>query len=705
MMGGRSLSVCALLLSGVVAGNGNGSTNRNTDRYGGTNQNANRQANRNARTLSAGQPTYYPTSEPTYMPTWMPTQGLGEMVALGDMCRNNENCHSGNCYFGPFDNQDEGICQCSFLVETSCSGGTCELGKAAGRGTPINQCVDFPNGAVCTADSDCLSRSCWLGRFGKAKVGECQCKTCVESGCSSCQTGENCPMTTNAKPKVCLEWNEIPTQSPSDVPPQMGLGRVCRSDLGCESRSCYMEEGAHRGICQCSRDSCEGGLCTSPAGGGVKECVGVPKGKVCFKDENCESSSCFRGARGTNMLGTCQCQECTERGCSVCGFRQVCKHIRPSVPNECVLSAAVVKTPPETRAPTVQQTLPPCTDTPAYVHPKFQFQWSCTQFGITGCGSKLILLGFSEEAVAEIRAHCRLSCDACDDPTAVVATGVPTAAPTVSPTVKKTRAPTEEPTPSPTDTPTSSPTDTPTSDPTEEPTSDPTRDPTATPTRAPTAELTDVPTAVPTGDPTDGPTVRATGDPVAMPLVPTGDPTDGPTAVPTGDPTDGPTARATGDPVAVPLEKPVFRRQRPPPVAVPVVKPVLKKAMPDPTDKLITGPGVTVTTCGIGASCQSGNRPRIRQKNVKNLALGARCTKHGNCRSNVCRNVCRAPVAVTYYQGYTNTNTYKATANSKDNSKDDKNKNKNKHSNSKVDKDNKNNKDKDKDKKHRLLRA
>jgi len=567
MMGGRSLPVYALLLSGVAAGNGNGNGNGNANRNrnrnngnanGNANQNANRNANRNARTATrvAGQPTYYPTWEPTYMPTWMPTQGLGEEVALGDLCRTNENCHSGNCYFGPFNNQDEGICQCSFVVKTSCSGGRCAKGPTAGKGNNPNVCVDFPNGAVCKADAQCLSRSCWLGGAGKAKVGECQCETCAESGCSSCPTGEHCPMTTNSKPKVCLPWAAIPTESPAAIPTEspsaapvpMELGRACQSDGGCASGSCYMEEGAVRGICHCSRqveNSCGGGRCTSPVRGGLKECVDVPKGRLCLKDENCESSSCHRGAAGTNLHGTCQCQECTERGCSVCGFRQVCKHSKNSVPNECVTVAAPpvkpktrapTETSPKTPAPTVQpeiamiktlpplvqiKTLPPCADTPDYADPRFQ--WSCAQFGTLGCAGKLLLFGFSAEAVAEIRAHCRKSCDACDDPTAVLATGAPTAAPTG----KKTRAPTAGPTPAPTDTPTR--------DPTSDPTKEPTRDPTKEPTRDPTEE--------PTHDPTKGPTRKPSRDPT---FTPTNMPTLPPTLSPTAALTDGACADTPG---------------------------------------------------------------------------------------------------------------------------------------------------------------
>jgi len=302
-MGRLSLPVCAALLSGVVAQNGNGNANRNANRQnnrnGGSNQNANQNANRNANrtgraaTREAGQPTYYPTWEPTYMPTWYPTTGL-EMVELGGLCRNNKHCQSGNCYFGVYDNQDEGICECSLKVD-SCNGAKCAPGPTGGKGTPMNVCVDFPNGAVCKANSDCLSRDCWLGGAGKAKVGECQCKTCLWSGCGSCQTGENCPMTVNSKPKMCREGATArPTPSPSVTPIKMGLGHVCLSDMGCKSESCYMEEGQRQGICQCSRQknrSCGGGggTCTSPVRGGLKQCVDVPTGKVCFHDEQCAS--------------------------------------------------------------------------------------------------------------------------------------------------------------------------------------------------------------------------------------------------------------------------------------------------------------------------------------------------------------------------------------------------------------------------------
>lgn len=108
----------------------------------------------------------------------------------------------------------------------------------------------------------------------------------------------------------------------------------------------------------------------------------------------------------------------------------------------------------------------------------------------------------------------------------IVATPVPTQAPTAKPT----EAPTAVPTEAPTEVPTEAPTAVPTEAPTEAPTAVPTDEPTAEPTQAPTEEPTDAPTDTPT--PTDEPS--PTGEP--LPTEDGADASEAPDAAPANTP-------------------------------------------------------------------------------------------------------------------------------------------------------------------------
>jgi hypothetical protein len=205
-----------------------------------------------------------------------------------------------------------------------CSGNACrgscasDAQCAPGNVCTASSCGKKPNGAICTANSECTSNTCAQGR---CCAGPCTatCKSCAVAGqegaCVNVPTGGADPAGM-CRDDACSNGcdglggcRREPVNSTCGTP-------SCASNSQQTTRTCSAS-----GVCETKNVACGSGF--TCMGG---SCVANPKrnGELCVADAECESKNCERSSGGNNVCCASKCDgDCKEcqAGTGTCGNR------------------------------------------------------------------------------------------------------------------------------------------------------------------------------------------------------------------------------------------------------------------------------------------------------------------------------------------------------------------------------------------------